>query len=206
MRDLVAFTQRRDLPVLAHAALAHAQFETIHPFIDGNGRTGRALVHAMLRANGLTRHVTVPVSAGLLADIDAYFDALTAFRAGDPTPIIGQLSEASLIAIANGRQLVGDLRAIKSRWHDNISARRDAVVWRLADLLLRQPVIDATIVQDQLEATSANAHRAIRQLQAVGIIAEFSGRKRRRLWQAGEVLSALDGFAARATQRRAPTI
>lgn len=206
MRDLVAFTQRRDLPVLAHAALAHAQFETIHPLIDGNGRTGRALVHAMLRANRLTRHVTVPVSAGLLADVDAYFDALTAFRDGDPTPIIVQLSEASLIAIANGRQLVGDLRAIKSRWHDNISARRDAVVWRLADLLLRQPVIDATIVQDQLEATSANAHRAIRQLQAVGIITEFSGRKRRRLWQAREVLSALDGFAARATQRRAPAI
>jgi Fic family protein len=204
MRDLMPFTQRHDLPVLAHAALAHAQFETIHPFIDGNGRTGRALVHAMLRANGLTRHVTVPVSAGLLADVDAYFDALTAFRDGDPTPIIAQLSEASLIAIANGRQLVGDLRAIKSRWHDTISARRDAVVWRLADLLLRQPVIDATIVQDQLEATSANAHRAIRQLQAVGIITEFSGRKRRRLWQAREVLTALDSFATRATQRRAP--
>jgi Fic family protein len=150
--------------------------------------------------------VTVPVSAGLLADVDAYFDALTAFRDGDPTPIIAQLSEASLIAIANGRQLVGDLRAIKSRWHDTISARRDAVVWRLADLLLRQPVIDATIVQDQLEATSANAHRAIRQLQAVGIITEFSGRKRRRLWQAREVLTALDSFATRATQRRAPTI
>jgi hypothetical protein len=71
------------------------------------------------------------------------------------------------------------------------------------DLLLRQPVIDATVVQDQLEATSANAHRAIRQLQEAGIITEFSGRKRRRLWQAAEVLSALDDFAVRATQRRA---
>ena len=204
MHDLVAFARRRDLPVLAHAALTHAQFETIHPFIDGNGRTGRALVHAMLRANGLTRHVTVPVSAGLLADVDAYFDALTAYREGDPAPIITQLSEASLIAVANGRRLVADLRDIKSRWQDTISARRDAAVWRLGDLLLRQPVIGATIVQDQLEATSANAHRAIRQLQEAGIITEFSGRKRRRLWQAPEVLSALDDFAARATQRRTP--
>ena len=57
------------MPVLAHAALAHAQFETIHPFEDGNGRTGRALVHAMLRSKGLTRTVTVPISAGLLVDV-----------------------------------------------------------------------------------------------------------------------------------------
>ena len=61
---LVAFIGRDDLPVLVHGAIAHAQFETIHPFADGNGRTGRALVHSMLRARGLTRNVTVPVSAG----------------------------------------------------------------------------------------------------------------------------------------------
>ena len=61
MADLVGFIRRLDMPALAHAAVAHAQFETIHPFPDGNGRTGRALVHAMLRAHGLTRNVTVPV-------------------------------------------------------------------------------------------------------------------------------------------------
>lgn len=67
MADLVRFTRREDLPRLGQAALAQAQFETIHPFADGNGRTGRALVHALLRGHGLTRHVTVPVSAGLLS-------------------------------------------------------------------------------------------------------------------------------------------
>ena len=66
----------------------HAQFETIHPFTDGNGRTGRALVQAMLRNKGLTRQVTVPVSAGLLADTDGYIAALTAYRQGDVTPIV----------------------------------------------------------------------------------------------------------------------
>lgn len=64
MADLVRFSRREDLPRLGQAALAHAQFETIHPFADGNGRTGRALVHALLRRHGLTRRVTVPVSAG----------------------------------------------------------------------------------------------------------------------------------------------
>ena len=72
--DLVRFIRRDDIPVLSQAALAHAQFETIHPFADGNGRTGRAIVHCLLRGKGLTRLVTVPVSAGLLTDTDRYFD------------------------------------------------------------------------------------------------------------------------------------
>jgi Fic family protein len=68
MADLVAFMRRDDLPALVQATIAHAQFETIHPFPDGNGRTGRSLIHALLRAKRLTRTVIVPVSAGLLAD------------------------------------------------------------------------------------------------------------------------------------------
>jgi Fic family protein len=80
MADLMAFVSRDDLPAFAQTAIAHAQFETIHPFPDGNGRTGRALVQAMLKAKGIARQVTVPVSAGLLADVDEYFAALTAYR------------------------------------------------------------------------------------------------------------------------------
>jgi Fic family protein len=206
MADIVAFARRDDIPVLVHAALAHAQFETVHPFVDGNGRTGRALVHALLRGKGLTRNVTVPVSAGLLTDTDAYFAALMAYRDGDAAAIVNRLAEASFAAVANGRQLVADLQEIRDRWRDVIAARRDAVAWRLADLLLRQPVIDAAAVQSELDATSANAHRAIRQLTDAGVISEFSGRRRRRLWQAREVLTALDDFAARAGRRRAATI
>jgi predicted transcriptional regulator len=67
-------------------------------------------------------------------------------------------------------------------------------------------VIDAAAVQSELDATSANAHRAIRQLTDAGVISEFSGRRRRRLWQAPEVLTALDDFAARAGRRRAAAI
>ena len=83
--DLMTFAARDDVPLLAQIAVAHAQFETIHPFTDGNGRTGRALVQAMLRNKGLTRQVTVPVSAGLLVDTDGYIAALTAYRDGDAT-------------------------------------------------------------------------------------------------------------------------
>lgn len=200
--DLVAFMSRDDIPVLAHVALAHAQFETIHPFVDGNGRTGRALIHSMLRAKGLSRGTTVPLSAGLLADTDNYFDALTRYRDGDATAIVTVMSEAALSAVVRGRDLVGELRAIRARWDKTISARRDSVAWQLANMMLRRPVIDAHTVQRELGATSANAHRAIRQLTEAGVITEFTGRHRNRLWQASEVITALDDFATRAQRGR----
>lgn len=82
-----------------------------------------------------------------------------------------------------------------------IVARRDAAAWRLADLLVRQPVVDASLVQRELGATSANAQRALRQLAEAGVITEISGRRRDRLWQAPAVLRALDDFAERAGRR-----
>lgn len=199
--DLVAFAQRDDVPVLAQVALAHAQFETIHPFTDGNGRTGRALAQAMLHAKGLTRKVTLPVSAGLLADVDSYFSALTSYRQGNAAAIVELMAEASFAAITNGRQLVEELTSVRHRWTEVISARRDSATWRLADLLIGQPVVNAETVQRELGVTSANAHRALRHLVDAGVIAEFSGKQRRRLWQASEIIAALDEFAARVGRR-----
>jgi len=137
--DLLTFARRADIPTLPQIAIAHAQFETIHPFTDGNGRTGRALAQAMLRNKRLTRQITVPVSAGLLANTDAYFEALGSFRDGDPAPIVEQLSTASVLAVINGRHLVGDLRSIREYWNSQIKARRDSAVHRVADLMIRQP-------------------------------------------------------------------
>jgi Fic family protein len=201
MADLVRFARRTDLPLLAQAALAHAQFETIHPFADGNGRTGRALVHALLRAGRLTRRVTVPVSAGLLTDTRAYFDTLTAYRAGDPVPIVAMLATASFAAITNARQLVAELHEVRAGWDATVRARRGATTWRLADLLLRQPVVDAATVARELGISPANALRPLRPLVEAGVLTEFTGAARNRMWQSLEVLAALDAFAVRAGRR-----
>lgn len=203
IHDLVRFTRRVDLPLLTQAAIAHAQFETIHPFPDGNGRTGRALVHALLRGHRLTRRVTVPVSAGLLTDTGGYFDTLTAYRAGDPVPIVAMLATASFTAIANARRLVEELREVRERWDGSVQARRGAATWRLADLLLRQPVVDAPMVAREIGISPDNALHPIRPLVEAGVLTEFTGMARNRLWQSREVLAALDAFAARAG-RRAP--
>lgn len=92
--DLVEFMTRESMPPLAQAAIAHAQFETIHPFSDGNGRTGRALIHS-LRSKGLTRNVSVPISAGTLTDTSSYSQALGDYRLGDAEPIMDLFCRAS---------------------------------------------------------------------------------------------------------------
>lgn len=201
MGDLVAFMHRGDIPALVQATVAHAQFETIHPFPDGNGRTGRALIHSLLRAKRLTRTVTVPVSAGLLTDIDAYFASLTAYREGNPTTIIELIAEASFRAVDNGRTLASDLSAIRDGWNERITVRRDAAAHRLADLLVRQPVVDSPLVQRELGVAATNANTAIDHLAEQGILTKVSGNYRNRKWAAPEVLAALDEFAERAGRR-----
>ncbi|HVQ50066.1 MAG TPA: Fic family protein [Mycobacterium sp.] len=199
--DLITFAGRTDLPLLSQAAIAHAQFETIHPFADGNGRTGRALIHAMLRGHGLTRNVTVPVSAGLLVDTRSYFDSLTAYREGNPAAVVEKLAQASFAAVTNGRQLILELRGVREDWNQRIRARRDASAWRLADVLIRQPVVDAGTVAAELNTTTKNVLRAVDPLVEAGVLTEFTGFARNRMWQSPEVLAALDGFAARAGRR-----
>ena len=199
--DLVQFMGRSDVPVHVHAALAHAQFESIHPFADGNGRTGRALVQAMLRHARLTRNVTVPVSAGLLSDTAAYFDALTTYRLGDPRPIVRLFADASVRAVANGRILVDGLRETRHRWRERVTARSDSAVWRVIDLLLRRPVVNARAIADELALDLGNVHRYIKPLLDARVLVESLDVKRNQVWRAPDVLAALDAFAARAGRR-----
>ena len=205
MDDLVAFLGREDIEPLAQAAVAHAQFETIHPFPDGNGRVGRAMVHSLMRSKRITRNVTIPVSAGLLTNLDGYFDALTEYRRGRPEPIVRRMAEASFSSIANGRALVPDLRSVRDRWGERIQARSDAAAWKVVDILMAQPVIDSPAVQVRLGIPAMSANRAIERLVKDGVLKEVTGRYRDRVYEAKEVLLALDGFAARGGRRARAT-
>ncbi len=170
--------------ILVQATITHAQFETIHPFPDGNGRTGRALLHSLLRAKRLTRTVTVPVSAELLTNTDAYFATLTAYREGEPTTIVELIADASFRAIDNGRALATDLATIRAGWNERITARRRASAHRLADLLVRRPVVDSPLVQRELDVAATNANTGIGHLEDKGILTMVSGNYRNRKWAA----------------------
>lgn len=202
MDDLVTFANRLDLPVLVQTAVAHAQFETIHPFPDGNGRVGRALIQAMLRGGQLTRNVAVPVSAGLLQDTSRYFDALGAYRSGDISPIIRSIAEASFTAVHNGRILVEDLEDVRLAWRERLKARRDSAAHRLVDVLLRQPVIDSGAAATHLGISAVNAQVAINRLLDADILTQISTGKRNRIWLAKDVVRVLDEFGARAKRGR----
>jgi hypothetical protein len=156
----------------------------------------------MLRGHELTRNVTVPVSAGLLTDTTGYFDAFTAYRTGVLDDIVSRLAYAAFAATANGRELVADLRTIRSSWDLKLRARRGAAAWRLADVLVRQPVVDAPTAATELGIDRGNVQRAIAPLVDAGVLEEFTGFGRNRMWQSREVLDALDAFAARAGRRR----
>ena len=200
----MAFARRTDLPTLPQVAIAHAQFETIHPFPDGNGRTGRALVHAMLRRLGITRSVTVPVSAGLLRDVDDYFEALTAYREGDVTPITVVFIRAVEAAVENGRQLVEDVLAFRDAALQQTSARRGSAGWRLVDVLAHQPLVTAQVVAQELGVTAQNAQIGIDRLVEDGILTQVRGAQRYRVYQAQGMVAALDAFARRARRKRHP--
>ncbi len=200
--DLCAFAARSDVPLLAQAAIAHAQFETIHPFNDGNGRSGRAIVHAILKQAGATTRATVPVSAGLLTDTGSYFAALTAFREGDLGPIVTRFAEAAFAAIGNGRQLASDLLDVHERWTEAITARRTAAVWRLLPQLLSQPAVTSARVRELTGLSQPAADSVIDQLRTAGVLAKAAGNQRYVIWVATDVTDALDAFAERARRGR----
>lgn len=196
LADLVRFVDRDDLPVLAQAAIAHAQFETIHPFADGNGRTGRALVHLVLRGKGLTRSVTIPISAGLLADKDGYFQALGAYRSGDAAPILSAFCSASIRAVEHGQSFADRVEDVLGKWRRHITARSDSAVWKILDVLPAHPVADAEMLAHATGGDARNIHRSLRRLTSAGVLVESRHHKSRRmLFRAPDILRALDEYA-----------
>lgn len=205
LEDLIEFCDRVDLPPLLQIAIAHAQFETIHPFTDGNGRTGRALVQAMLRGSGLARRATVPLSAGLLVDTNRYFAALTSFREGNVQPILDEFSQAARFAAIEGKELVDDLDAIRLSSVSRIKARSDSAVWKVNDLLVGQPVVNTAYVASRLGISKVAAQTSIDKLVEAGTLTESTNRVRHRVWQSNEILARLDEFAAHVKRAKSPT-
>lgn len=199
--DVVDFSRRTDVPPLVSVALAHAQFETIHPFTDGNGRTGRALAQSLLRYRGVTQNVAVPVSAGLLADVEGYHRALMSYRDGDVDPIIHAFADASLRAVGNARRLVDELDAIRASWQLRLKARRDSNSWRLLDILLERPVLDSSTAARILGVQQPNVYPPMSALVEAGIVKSKAEHRLGPFWRSDEVLDAVDRFAARAGLR-----
>lgn len=204
IEDLARFAIRAEIPTMTAIAITHAQFETIHPFTDGNGRTGRAIVQAMLRHRGITRNVAVPVSAGLLADVPKYHRALTEYRQGNINPIVRIFAEAAFRAVDNSTLLVADLRRIRENWSSVLTARKNSNAWRLLDILLKRPVLNSATAAEELGVAQPNIYPPLKALVDAGIAKSKAEHGLGPFWRSDEVLKAIDAFATRAGRRQNP--
>lgn len=199
--DLAKFMRRDDIPALIQAAVAHAQFETIHPFVDGNGRTGRAIVGALLRNKGVTEKVTIPISSGLLTDTRAYFEALGRYREGNIQPIVQRFADSSSDAIDNGRQLAEDIRAAEAGYYSRFASNPPQSVRHAVSLLVREPAVTAEMVSEETGVSTATAYRTVERLVELGILKPTGTIKGSKVWVAPDIVEALDAFAIRAGRR-----
>jgi Fic family protein len=197
MADLVAFANRGDLDPITQAALVHAQFESIHPFTDGNGRIGRSLINAIWRRRGLTTQVTVPVAAALAGRRDAYFSALARFRDGEAEPFVLLLANAAIAAAKAAQESAATLVGLPGRWRESASPRAGSAADKLIVLLLANPVLDADLAARLTGASEAAAYRAIDTLVEAGVLRLITESRRNRAWAAGAVLDEAEALIRR---------
>lgn len=202
--DLERFTARDDLDALTQSAIAHAQFETIHPFLDGNGRVGRALVYAILRRRGLLGEYIPPISLVLDAAPRGYTSSLAAYQRRGPTHqhppdlIVQTFAQAADIASREAEVLRDDVEALQDRWRDALRGlRSDAAAWKLVDELPGRPVLTAHSVTELLSISAPAAGRALDQLEQRRIIKSLNERKWGRAWESPELLDLVQAFERR---------
>jgi len=196
--DLVTFANRDDLPALVQAAIAHAQFESIHPFTDGNGRIGRALINTVLRRRGVTTTVVVPLASALVARREAYFEVLTHYRTGDPEPIIAAFTNASTIAARESRVTAARMAELPEGWRDVVGrVRSDSATARLLAVLPAMPVLSAADVEQKVGGATSAMYRAIDLLVEARVLRPLTDRKRNQVWGVGDMLDELDDLSMR---------
>lgn len=198
--DLCAFVNGSALPPLVQAALAHAQFETIHPFEDGNGRTGRALVQVVLRRRGLTPAFVPPISVVLARDKDRYLKGLKLFREdrlADWVELFAAATAEAASLAAHYTIRVGELQnEWRARLRQHSNPRVDAAAWSLITVLPAHPIITVPVAVAATGRTKPAVANAIEQLEAAGILTRLTASARNRAWEAEGLLELIVGLEA----------
>jgi len=201
MDDLCKFCNDDSLPAVAQAALAHAQFETIHPFVDGNGRTGRALIHFVLRRRDLARRILPPVSLVLATWAHDYIGGLTASRyrgkASSQEALqginlwIARFAGACSRAVNDASSFERRAQEIETDWRKRLGRVRAGSA---TDILLRSlvgaPVITAKSAAEMIGRSFPQTNEAIQRLVNVEILRQVNVGKRNRAFEAPAIIEA----------------
>jgi Fic family protein len=206
LADLAGFCNRVDLPPILQAAVAHAQYETIHPFMDGNGRAGRALIGVILIRRGTSDRVLPPISLVLAGDAGAYVRGLTAYRRTDGGDWLTFFADAVSRAADLSEVLADRVLQLQERWREAAgNPRVGSAPRKLIEALPTHPVLTFGTTQ-QITGLSREACRlALNRLENAGVLAETTAGKRNRVWESVGLFQILDEFEREAGDpRRAP--
>ena len=189
------------LPPLVQAALVHAQFETIHPFDDGNGRTGRALIHVVLRRRGIAGAYVPPISVVLANARERYIAGLTGFRGDGVEKWIEHLAATASSSAHLASSYLHEVQALVAAWREQLAAtpsapRADAAAWALIDVLPAHPLITAPVAAAATGRSKPPVYQAIRELEEAGVLEPLSTSRRNQTWEAVGLFDLLAGLEA----------
>jgi Fic family protein len=198
LADLAELMNRRGLSATLQAAIAHAQFETIHPFPDGNGRTGRCLIHVVYRRAALAPRFVPPVSLVLATDSNAYIRGLTAYRAGNADAWYLDFALTVIKACRAARHLAHEVDQLEEQWLAQAgNPRRGSTARKLIQALPAQPILRVSQVIALTGARTTAAHKALNDLHAAGVLKQVTVGRRNRAWEAVGLLGLVDEFERR---------
>ena len=185
-----------DVPIIAKLALAHYQFETLHPFADGNGRIGRLTAILQLVQGGILRAPVLNVSPTLEANRADYLDGLlNVTKTGNYSEWVAFFSDAIALQANEGAKKINNLLALRDRM---VTSLRDAGVrgsaLEIAENLIGYPVIDVPTARDMVGKTFMAANQAVARLVEQGILREVTGRRQDRLFVCSEVVSIIESL------------
>lgn len=193
LEDLCDTINQDRWPSAIQAAMVHAQFETIHPFADGNGRTGRALIHVVLRRRGITPLFVPPISVIFAQDSDRYISGLTRIRGDQLDEWLEQFAVAAVHAADLTRHYQYDVSQLIGQWRDQLRGdhRADSAVFAVLDALPAHPVITSPIAVAATGRSTPRINQALDALTDAGILIPTSSGRRNRIWEAPRLLDLI---------------
>ncbi len=172
--------------IILRLAIAHAHFEAIHPFRDGNGRVGRLLLPLMMTADG---RAPLYLSPYIAAHKQTYYDALkSAQQRLDFAPLVELLSVAIINAVEEARDTIQAFEQLATIWSKRAKFRAGSAAQRSLRLLSAYPVVTAKRLSNALGTTYSAANNGLSSLVSAGILTELTGHRRNRMFAAREVL------------------
>jgi Fic family protein len=201
--DLCEFMDRDDLSAVAQAAIAHAQFENIHPFGDGNGRVGRCLIQVLLRRRGLAPRFVPPISIVLGSRKDAYVSGIEAFRAGAVDDWVAYFAGATESAALGSREFSEEVEDLQGDWRALLQpVRSDSAALALIDLLPRFPIVTAAAAEGEIDRSRRATITGLERLADAGVLTRHRNQKKGDSWEAKELFSLLEEFERRVTRQQ----